>query len=91
MDGLVKLGPRSSCGRRFAFETSLNYLIFDRDRKFGLEVVAAVKAAGIQNLRAVFEARIVFGPSPSKTVSFWLAEVLANHSFHDLKFQLRHG
>jgi putative transposase len=31
----------------FPFETSLKYLIFDRDQKFGFEVIAAVKATRI--------------------------------------------
>jgi putative transposase len=38
----------------FPIETSLKYLIFDRDRKFGFEVIAAVKATGIIPKRTSF-------------------------------------
>ncbi len=38
----------------FPFETSLKYLIFDRDRKFGFEVIAAVKATRIIPRRTSF-------------------------------------
>src|SRR5664279_5332794 len=38
----------------FPFETSLKYLIFDRDRKFGFEVIAAVKATRIIPRRTPF-------------------------------------
>src|SRR6267143_1119768 len=38
----------------FPFETSLKYLIFDRDRKFGFEVIAAVKATRIIPKRTSF-------------------------------------
>jgi len=38
----------------FPFETSLKYLIFDRDRKFGFEVIAAMKATKIIPKRTSF-------------------------------------
>jgi putative transposase len=38
----------------FPFETSLKYLIFDRDRKFGFEVIATVKAIRIIPKRTSF-------------------------------------
>jgi putative transposase len=38
----------------FPFESSLKYLIFDRDRKFGFEVIAAVKATRIIPKRTSF-------------------------------------
>ncbi len=38
----------------FPFEASHKYLIFDRDQKFGFEVIAAVKAARIIPKRTSF-------------------------------------
>src|SRR6202790_2757115 len=38
----------------FPFEASHKYLIFDRDQKFGFEVIAAVKATGIIPKRTSF-------------------------------------
>jgi putative transposase len=39
----------------FPFEASHQYLIFDRDRKFGIEVIAAVQATGIIPKRTSYQ------------------------------------
>jgi hypothetical protein len=48
------VGSCSSCARSFPFEVSHKYVIFDRDQKFGFEMIAAVSASRIIPKRTSF-------------------------------------
>jgi transposase InsO family protein len=69
----------------FPFETSLKYLIFDRDRKFGFEAIAAVKATRIILRRTSFR-----GPWQNGIAERWVGSCRRDLLDHIIALNERH-
>ncbi|MGB7847729.1 MAG: integrase core domain-containing protein [Candidatus Acidiferrum sp.] len=69
----------------FPFEASYKYLIFDRDQKFGFEVIAAVKATRITPKRTSFRS-----PWQNGVVERWVGSCRRDFLDHIVALNERH-